>query len=399
MFNFKSSLAQGHAGEQRMLSLFPNWKRTDGRKEDFIMPNGHTVELKAEQRSTIETPNLAVELESSPGRPGALERAVNDDITYIVFLYSDGNYFTYKPQELLNFTKSNSFRIVKVQNPTYETTVALVPRRDVQHLEVQLSTLIGSNNADYHSNRTHLSSSGLKLLLQDPHSFYARYVLGNHVEEYKAAYADGTLLHSLVLEPELFTAQYALFPGLRKAGKQFDDFKAQHANKNIISAPQLSRAEKWRDSCKRHAIANRLLSDGISEFTMLGELMSVKLKSRADKINTPLNYIVDLKTTSAFTDADVFRQTATDFGYGLSAALYCEMYHQNFGAYPDFYWVVVSKQDGHCAVYKASAETLAIGRADVMRAISLYKRCLETGLWQLDQPTNRFQAEEEITEI
>lgn len=263
-----------------------------------------------------------------------------------------------------------------------------------------MSTLIGSTNEDYHANRTHLSSSGLKLLLKDPQSFYARYVLGNYVEESKPAYEDGTLLHSLILEPEQVVSQYAIFPGLRKHGKAFDDFKAQNPGKRIISAPQLNKAESWHRGFKALPVANQLISGGFAEHTMLGELLGVKIKSRADYINVSEGYIADIKTTSAYTDVDVFRQTMQDFGYALSASLYCEIAYQTYGKLFDFYFVVVSKQDSQCAVYKASSDTLTHGRSELISALVLYKRCLETGLWQFDQPRKDYSTQDyEIQEV
>lgn len=139
MHNFKSSLGRGALGEAKFHKLFPTWTRTDGKKEDFITPEGKLVELKTEGRSTEQTPNLALELMSSPGKPGAVQRAVNDGIHYIVYLFADGKYFVYEPKALLEFMNTaTKYRIVQIPNRTYETTVILIPRADVAHLEVTL---------------------------------------------------------------------------------------------------------------------------------------------------------------------------------------------------------------------------------------------------------------------
>lgn len=139
-YNFKSSLRQGQKGEDAFHKLFPDWTRSDGRKEDFVMPNGKTVELKTERRTTDETPNLALELESSPGRPGAIQRAVADGIDYIIYYFADGKYFVYKPQELLVVMSDplKIYRTVAIPNTTYNTRVLLVPRKDLILLEVSL---------------------------------------------------------------------------------------------------------------------------------------------------------------------------------------------------------------------------------------------------------------------
>ncbi len=138
--HFGRSLSRGKMGEERIHKLFPTWTRTDGRKEDFITPEGKLVELKTEGRATTETKNLALELMSSPGKPGAIQRAVNDNIDYIIYLFADGKYFVYEPKRLLAYMNefAGQYRLVNIPNRTYETTVMLVPRADVAHLELEL---------------------------------------------------------------------------------------------------------------------------------------------------------------------------------------------------------------------------------------------------------------------
>lgn len=138
MYNhFRSKLAQGQSGEERLHKLFPTWTRTDGKGADFITEHGFKVELKTESRSTAETPNIALELASSAGKPGAIHRAVEEGIDRIIFMYSDGALFCYSPAALLEFAVKNrtKYRTVFVDNDTYQTEVLLVPRKDVAALE------------------------------------------------------------------------------------------------------------------------------------------------------------------------------------------------------------------------------------------------------------------------
>jgi hypothetical protein len=135
IFNFKSSLIQGQAGEAKFHALYPNWIRTDGRKEDFILPDGRTAELKTESRTTAQTPNLAIELNSSAGRIGALERAVFDKVTYIIYMFADGKYYVYDPVALMAYVNTAKHRICNIPNQGYTSIVMLVPRSAVKHLE------------------------------------------------------------------------------------------------------------------------------------------------------------------------------------------------------------------------------------------------------------------------
>ena len=99
--NFKNDLARGAKGEDRIASMFPKWTRSSGRKEDFVTDKGELVEVKTESRTTEQTANVALETESSPGRPGAIQRAVNDGVSLVVYLFADGEYFVYDAVRLL----------------------------------------------------------------------------------------------------------------------------------------------------------------------------------------------------------------------------------------------------------------------------------------------------------
>lgn len=149
MYNhFKSKLKQGQSGEDRLHKLFPDWLRADGRVADFVTADGHLVELKTESRSTADTPNLAIEMASSPGKAGAIERAVTDNIDMIVFMYSDDKLFAYHPAALLEFANVHrkKYRTVFVPNDGYDTEVLLIPRSAVTHLERNLSELDSRND-------------------------------------------------------------------------------------------------------------------------------------------------------------------------------------------------------------------------------------------------------------
>lgn len=136
--NFLKDLKRGQAGEDRLHKMFPKWTRSSGRKEDFVTEAGELVECKFESRTTEQTPNVALEVESSPGKPGAIQRAVNDGVSLIVYLFADDKHFVYDSVSLLTFMKlhDNKYRKVRVPNKTYFTTVILIPRDDLKEIEV-----------------------------------------------------------------------------------------------------------------------------------------------------------------------------------------------------------------------------------------------------------------------
>lgn len=243
--------------------------------------------------------------------------------------------------------------------------------------------LQNSSNASYHANRTHLSSSMLKLVLTDIKRFHKEWILGEVEKEVeKSFYVEGSYLHSLILEPEKIASEYAFFQGLRKAGKDWELFKSQHDAKTILSAAQVSKVNAWHSAYKQRPEALVLCSSGLSEHTMVAELLGIPVKARADYINIEQGYIVDVKTTGYASGQEIFAHTCKEFMYDLSAALYARIASEVYGKPFEFYWVVVSKQDLICDIYKASAKTMGRGNSLVNNALLSYTIKKETGDWE-----------------
>ena len=261
--------------------------------------------------------------------------------------------------------------------------------------------ILESTNAAYHADSTHLSSSGLKLLLKDAKQFEHEYILGNRSNETKEAYTEGSLTHSLILEPHKVMTDYAVFQGLRRAGKLFEEFKAVNTDKVIVTAAQMLRCQKLFTAYRSLPVAVSLLEGTLSEHSMVSTILDVPVKARADAISISRRCIIDVITTAMPSDAEVFKQTVQDYMYHLSAALYCQIAFNTYGELHDFYWLVLSKADNQCHIYKASSETLSMGTALVTHALVKYKTCLESGIWKDDISQKHLYdtAEYEIVEV
>lgn len=262
------------------------------------------------------------------------------------------------------------------------------------------SAILGVSNADYHSNTTHLSSSALKTLLKSPEQFYREYILGIKDNSEKPQFVEGSLTHCLILEPHKVMQEYAVFPGLRKAGAKYEEFLTLNPSRTIVSAGQMLRCQALFNAYTAMPVALELMNNTLPESNMVGSILDIAVKARADAISPERAVIIDVKTTSMPSDAEFFKQTIQDYAYDLSAALYCEIARQTYGKLFDFYWLVLSKADQQCHIYKASTETLSRGTAKVTQALVLYKKCLASGLWIANQPSQQYNTREyEIEEI
>lgn len=260
-------------------------------------------------------------------------------------------------------------------------------------------SLQGSTNEAYHSNRTHLSSSTLKMLLDDPAKFYNEWVCGIYeTRPENTNFTEGTYTHSLILEPQTVAKEYAIFDGLKKLGKQWEYFKQDNPDKKLLSAAQHLRCQGYLRAYNARPEAVALITGGESEKTLMSEVYGVPVKIRADSINVDKGIIVDIKTTSYPSGIDFFRSTIEQYKYQLSAALYTDVATKVYGRDFDFYFVVISKSDSRCEVYKCSSATLTLGRALYTEACILYNRCKASGNWEKpskqDFSTMLYQVEE-----
>lgn len=260
------------------------------------------------------------------------------------------------------------------------------------------------SNADYHADRAYLSSSVIKTLFKSLDKYREEYVegkKGNYSERTLATFAEGSYTHSILLEPHLTDEEFALFPGWRKQGTEYEEFKALNIAKTILSAPQLERCSRMIEAYNKKETAKKLLQNGFSEQTLCGVLNGVPVKCRFDFINPTEGYIVDVKTTSYSSDHDSFKQTIKDFSYDLSAALYTQMAEQYYEKPFRFYFLVLSKSTFTCDVYLVSEATQQKGAREVATGLNKFKTATATGVWTESRQSNPkiTDGEYEILEV
>lgn len=238
-------------------------------------------------------------------------------------------------------------------------------------------------NAEYHADRTHLSSSVIKTLYKDLAQYHKEYILGEKPEfKNKAALEEGSLAHSLILEPHLTNSEYIFWDGWTKRGTEWDNFKATAPEgKTIISAPQKNRVDRLIQAYNTHPIAKNFISGGKAEETLAHNFLDVPIKVRFDYINVEKGFIADVKTTGFGSDIDSFKVQADGLMYELSAALYCTIAEMHYGKPFDFYFIVLSKKEFSCDVFKASTQFKLSGLKKIKIALEKYKKALQTGIW------------------
>lgn len=256
-----------------------------------------------------------------------------------------------------------------------------------------------ATNSEYHSDKLWLSSSSFKKVRENSAKFYQEEILGNKApEEIKDYLQEGSLTHALILEPHVVPLEYAAFPGMRRQGAAWEEFKADPKNtgKTLLSAAQWGKAHAYHRAYMQNEEAVDLISEGgLSEHTACQIFNDVPTKVRADRINVEKGLIVDIKTSAFSVDLESAKQTVQHWQYELSAALYAAVFEQFYGKPFEFYWVFISKSDLECRVYRMKDTTRMKGLKMYKEGLDIYKRCLATGDWSIKEKVKQKQTEVE----
>lgn len=227
----------------------------------------------------------------------------------------------------------------------------------------------------YHSIEA-LSASGAKLLLRSPAHYKASKL---NPREPSAAMKLGTVVHSLVLEPEKVKAEIAVMPKFDRrttiGKKAAEEFETDNVGKLVIDEFVWQKANNIADAVLSNSIVQENLKDGQAEVTMLWEQYGVPCKARVDYLTG--SAILDVKTCSDASPEGFAKQIAT-FQYHLQAAHYANGFREIVGWDLDRFVFIAVENEAPFAVgcYTLDVRSLQSGRILIERAADAYKRAL-----------------------
>lgn len=233
------------------------------------------------------------------------------------------------------------------------------------------------DEAAYHADPTSVSASGMKQILRSP-AHFQHALTHPHAS---AALDLGTVAHSMILG---VGQEYVAIEGNRnrndvKAAIE----KAEAEGKVVLKPEQLAAAERMVDAVSTHPVASRLLgSPGRSEVSMFWHdpAFDVIRRCRWDRLGD--NGIgVDLKTSRS-SDPGVLPKHVVEYGYDLAAAWYLAVAAGLGVEIAAYALVFVESTEPHpVVVAELSGEFLERGAALAAKALTTYRRCLDSGVW------------------
>ena len=252
--------------------------------------------------------------------------------------------------------------------------------------------IVKISNADYH-NGSGLSSSGIKELIKSAAHYKA---WAAEPKDQTAEMLKGSLVHSLILEPEKFAAEYHIGDFKIRRGKEFDAAKreADNFNRTLVSVQEHNEAVEIATAFFRQAEANpelKALLKGAKETAFYWEDKDTGIlcKVKPD-ILLDAGGIVDIKTARSAT-FDALLQAMIDLLYFVSAAFYLRGVNEvleagpNYGIVPPktFTFVVIETKAPYAvAIYKLEPAAIEFGNTLVNAALNTYSLAVATDTWE-----------------
>jgi exodeoxyribonuclease VIII len=237
--------------------------------------------------------------------------------------------------------------------------------------------MIVSEPFDAYARRDAVNCSLLKEMRRSPRRYLFR--KANPLEDSKRL-ALGRAAHTAILEPDRFPLDFVVFPGARRAGKEWDAFAAANRDKTILKLDEYAACLSMRDAVRSHPVARDLLAQGQAEqtITWTDPETGLDCKARADWLGAIA--FDDVKTTGDI-DATRFGALATRMGYPMQMAFYREGLLQN-GLDLDAKIIAVEADEPFdVAVFSVDDDALYAGEIEWRDGLRKVKQCQAEQRW------------------
>lgn len=193
----------------------------------------------------------------------------------------------------------------------------------------------------------------------------------------------GRAAHIAILEPDRFSAACIEWTGGRRQGKEWEAFKAEHADKEILTSDEMADCKGLAAAVAAHPTASHLLSEGRPEVVCLWSLelvpgFSVDLKARLDWVSP--SAALDLKSVRDARDA-AFGRDVAHLDYLAQAAFYGRAL-EACGEPRPFYFMPGENAAPYCVrVVRVTEEQIAAGWRTCNEWLLKLAWCREMDLW------------------
>lgn len=271
------------------------------------------------------------------------------------------------------------------------------------------------SNEDYHRNpdllpAPSLSSSGAKTLIgKSPRHFWFDSPLNpdRPAEDDKPHFAIGKAAHDMILLADRWPDFYHVLPegfsrakSKQMAGAIEEADAAAESGRTVLRFEDAETVAQVVAAIRANEFAMMALTNGVTEETLAwqDEATGVWLRARPDfrpnsiPAKRKVRVLADLKFVApTHASPSGFERAIHQFGYHQSAAFYFDGIKAVYGSEPTHWLNIVVEKEAPFTVslYDLPAEDIERGRALNRKAIDLFARCLNDGMWPgyADAPT------------
>ena len=194
----------------------------------------------------------------------------------------------------------------------------------------------------------------------------------------------GTLVHTILLDPEKLVDCVAVWSGERRAGTEWKEFNEANKGKLIMRAADVREVQAACRAVRGIQPVNEILRrKHDTELPVLGQIGKTYLKGMIDFITTddgPVT-LLDLKTTRNIDEQSIQRATR-QLGYREQLALYSNLYEQSTGRQVErVFLLFVSLDEIGVRLVRLTTSAVQFGLARMVAAIEAVERCIEKDDW------------------
>jgi PDDEXK-like uncharacterized protein DUF3799 len=274
------------------------------------------------------------------------------------------------------------------------------------HKTVYKDGIYNISNDEYHASVGY-SRTQLMALDKSPYHFWYEHISGQATpKEPTEAMLLGSAFHTMLLQPDLFSKEYAVLPKLdrrKTADKEiYASFMAVNGDKQIVTWEQYDKIWSIKESILKHDIVNTLLKDTVYEQSLFwtDEETGLQFKARPDIWSSKM--IVDLKTADDV-NPHYFKNAAFKNGYYLQAGMMWEACRVLGKKFELFVILAIEKKEPYApAVFMMRDEAIEFGLNLFHNYKKIIAKCLEYNKWEaypiveLDVPRFALTNNEEI---
>lgn len=238
---------------------------------------------------------------------------------------------------------------------------------------------------EYHADLGVQSCSLLKPMLISPAHYRSQFF---EAQSSSKAKDFGTLIHTLVLEPQTFASRYAVYAGVKDGrDPEFKAFTKAHPGQIVVDDVALQDAKRMCEKILDRRFRGRRFADYLAEGEKEATIYytdpstGVRCRVRVDLLHP--EFVFDLKTALSVAQAEWLRQ-AVSLHYDLQSYMYSLAVCLFAGHEKPLPFVFVAAEN--TAPYSVSAFTagesfLARGGRKYQEALSAYAACSQVNHW------------------